>query len=137
MYAVETPVAISEVNIPEEIVVKRKKGDKVLTVDDYLCGLELLHEDEIDDVRADASGDDEGQKLEAGTVPEAEGSSSWLIFELEAKPTGSLRPDILVQEILPADVRPISVTRILQSSDPVDPTTFRQLFRQVLNDAKN
>ena len=75
--------------VPETLTVMRKRKQKTLSVDDYLVG---------------------------GFSFAADGLSA--VFSLEAKPTGSLRCDLLLKECralsgIPADVA--SITRIAQA----------------------
>ena len=83
--------------LPEHITVVRKKKEKRLSVEEFLQGEPVV------------------EPCEDGTAR--------LTFRLLAKPTGSLRPDVLLnaalgamkdQAVLPADASFLSVTRIAQ-----------------------
>lgn len=68
--------------VPETICLMRKKGEKIVVVEDYLRSFEV-------------SGDE-------------------VVFELEAKTTGALRPDRFLEASLPEGVGILSLTRIAQ-----------------------
>ena len=75
---------VSEIEVPESIVVVRKRKEKLLKVDEYLVRPFAL----------------EGE---------------FAHFTLEAKPTGSLRPDVLLKHCeYPANLR--SLTRVAQQA---------------------
>ena len=81
----EAPISVADIKVPETVTVVRKRKEKTLVVADYLV-----------------------QPFAA-----VEGSPERVTFSLEAKPTGSLRPDVLLEHCtLPA--RTISITRIAQ-----------------------
>ena len=84
-YEVRFNVPVNDIGVPASITVVRKRKEKVLEVGDFLAApFELA----------------------------ADGTSA--TFALEAKPTGSLRPDVLLEHCaIDADV--VSITRIRQS----------------------
>ncbi len=79
--------SVDDVTVPSQVTVVRKRKEKVLQVNDYLCGPFEFCGDCGDTAR----------------------------FTLEAKPTGSLRPDVLCDHCdFPVGI--LSITRIAQSS---------------------
>ncbi len=90
-YRVDLTAPVGEWPVPDAVTVVRKKKEKELAVAEYLAGEMLL----ADDGRS-------------------------VMFALEAKPTGSLRPDKLVDAclaLMPEESRPqrAALTRIAQS----------------------
>lgn len=90
-YRVDLTAPVGEWPVPDAVTVVRKKKEKELAVAEYLAGEMLL----ADDGRS-------------------------VTFALEAKPTGSLRPDKLVDAclaLMPEESRPqrAALTRIAQS----------------------
>lgn len=90
-YRAELSAPVGEWPVPDAVTVVRKKKEKELAVAEYLAGEMLL----ADDGRS-------------------------VMFALEAKPTGSLRPDKLVDAclaLMPEESRPqrAALTRIAQS----------------------
>ncbi|MCH4183967.1 MAG: TIGR03936 family radical SAM-associated protein [Eggerthellaceae bacterium] len=78
----QAPVSL---NLPQEVVMHRKKGDRHLVVADFLRG-----------------------SLECHGVS--------VTFTLESKPSGSLRPDLIVKELLATNegLHCLSITRTMQ-----------------------
>ena len=86
-YEVAFAQPVARIGIPETIGVVRKRKEKILVVSDYLVAPFSLSE-----------------------------GATRAVFTLEAKPTGSLRPDVLLEHCaFDGDV--VSITRIDQSSD--------------------
>ena len=84
MYEVVFSQPVDAVDVPQEIMVVRKRKEKVLVVDEFLAQPFAFASD---------------------------GMSA--TFMLQAKPTGSLRPDVLLEKCGLAD-RIVSVTRVAQ-----------------------
>lgn len=85
-YEVRFDAPVTRIELPETIAVVRKRKEKVLVVSEFLA-----------------------RPFEVA----ADGMSA--TFALEAKPTGSLRPDVLLSHC-PLDVGIASITRIAQSA---------------------
>lgn len=95
-YRVVFSTSPEELVVPEEIAVVRKKKEKTLFVSDFLCGSVSFDED---------------------------GKSA--VFTLESKPTGSLRPDLLMSKCVeatlaagktPQGFEVLTITRIAQQT---------------------
>lgn len=109
-YEVRLPAAPEALVVPQTITVIRKKKDKTLNVGEFLVGPVELLEPEV--------------STEGGLVdvlPPGEGAT--IRFTLEAKPTGSLRADAFLRELIaatvaagnaPADLHPVSFMRVAQ-----------------------
>lgn len=85
-YAVAFDAPVTRIDVPDSITVVRKRKEKVLDVSEFLAAPFSLADD-----NASAT------------------------FALEAKPTGSLRPDVLLQNCA-FDAGIASITRIAQSA---------------------
>lgn len=94
-YEARLTVAASELRVPDSITVVRKKKEKTLAPAEF--------------IRSMTFGAEEGENPERV-----------LRFELEAKPTGSLRPDVLLDAMVGShangDARVLSVVRVEQRS---------------------
>lgn len=94
-YEARLTVAASELRVPDSITVVRKKKEKTLVPAEF--------------IRSMTFGAEEGENPERV-----------LRFELEAKPTGSLRPDVLLDAMVGShangDARVLSVVRVEQRS---------------------
>ena len=88
--------------VPDTVKVVRKKKEKELAVGEFLLGaLEL------------EPADDEARPGEvASDVPAGDGAVAQLRFKLESKPTGSLRPDILLANCTDAAGNSLQITTI-------------------------
>ena len=75
-------------SVPDEIRVLRKKKEKILRVSDYLRGSLRYSTELVETALGGVSGAQDLQTL------------TEVLFELEAKPTGSLRPDVFLQACL-------------------------------------
>lgn len=104
--------------VPETVKVVRKKKEKELVVGEVLLGAMELEP---------ASADDEARPGEAGAdapvlgaLPVADdGAVAQLRFRLESKPTGSLRPDILLANCADTTGNPLqiaAITRVAQEA---------------------
>lgn len=86
-YEVRLSEAPGQLTIPNTVSVIRKRKERVLNVQDYLCGPLRVH----------------------GDV---------LRFTLESKPTGSLRPDVLVRACLEGTgAEVLNITRVAQAAN--------------------
>lgn len=83
-YEVRFDVPVAQIGVPETVTVVRKRKEKVLVVSDFLAHSFALADDGLS-----------------------------ATFTLEAKPTGSLRPDVLLENCN-FDAKVVSVTRIAQ-----------------------
>lgn len=109
--------------VPDEVRVVRKKKEKVLAVADFLVGkVELEGKGDGASAGGDAALAD-GGALQVGGGARVEGGGARVRFTLEAKPTGSLRPDVLMASCVsatveagcaPAGFHMTSMTRIAQ-----------------------
>lgn len=156
-YEARLNVSASLLHVPESIVVVRKKREKVLDPAEFIRSLSFGTGNGSEGGRRgvgagkDAGGDrDEAEsgvkgagtsggtdKGEGGSTGAGAGTGAdesadkgenTLTFELEAKPTGSLRPDVLLSAMLRecgnADARVISVVRVGQRSAEGFPITL-------------
>ena len=102
-------IAVPEggVVVPETVKVVRKKKEKELAVGEFLLGAMELEP---------ADGDGEAcpdEVASSASVPVADdGAVAQLRFRLESKPTGSLRPDILLANCTDAAGNPLQITAI-------------------------
>lgn len=139
-YEVRLSRAVGELPVPEEVRIVRKRKERVLRVEDFLRGdfaagpfmpegpLELS--EGVNGCGA-AAGDAAAAKAAhagacggeaapgagcAGVGDATDAAGAVFHFTLEAKPTGSLRPDVLLRAWLTGadDVRVLSVTRVEQ-----------------------
>lgn len=100
-------IAVPEggVVVPDTVKVVRKKKEKELAVGEFLLGAMELEPAE-GEARPDEAGAD-------APVPAADdGAVAQLRFRLESKPTGSLRPDILLANCTDAAGNPLQITAI-------------------------
>ena len=105
---------VESLSVPEEIRVLRKKKEKILRVSDYLCG-PLRSNTEL--VETALGGVSEVQDLQTLTE---------VVFELEAKPTGSLRPDLFLQACLEKTCERALEAAETAESDENDPSATPQ-----------
>ena len=94
-YEAHLSIAASKLHVPDTIVVSRKKKEKVLHPAEFIRSIRFNPKEEKED-------------------------ETMLSFELEAKPTGSLRPDVLLSAMLRESAcdegRVLSVLRVEQCS---------------------
>ncbi len=94
-YEAHLSVAASKLHVPDSIVVLRKKKEKVLRPAEFIRSIRFASKDNKED-------------------------EAMIFFELEAKPTGSLRPDVLLSAMLRESAcgegRVLSVVRVEQRS---------------------
>ena len=122
--------------VPDAVLVVRKKKEKQLVVGEYLVGeMELSPvEASVPGVAGHAGADASGASESAGFAVSGapgyvgaagassiadDGAAAQLRFTLESKPTGSLRPDVLLANCADAAGNPLkiaSVTRIAQEA---------------------
>lgn len=102
----------SGVVVPETVKVVRKKKEKELAVGEFLLGAMELEPAE-GEARSDEAGAD-------APVPAADdGAVAQLRFRLESKPTGSLRPDILLANCTDAAGNPLQIAAITRVAQEV------------------
>lgn len=106
-----TAVPEGGVAVPETVKVVRKKKEKELVVGEFLLGaLELEPASAEDEARPGEAGADAPV---LGALPAAaDNAVAQLRFKLESKPTGSLRPDILLANCTDAAGNFLQITTI-------------------------
>lgn len=113
-YEVVLSEAPAQVEVPRAITVVRKKKEKTLVVADFLVGpVELLEPGKAA----------EGDQVE---VP-VQGGGATVRFTLEAKPTGSLRADAFVRELIAATVAAD------HASESLHPVSFMRIGQRPAN----
>lgn len=115
MYEAVLPLLVSSISVPESIEVVRKKKAKCVVVADYLVEDPLIIPIDESDYAKHGGACDGGRAV--------------VRFQLEAKDTGSLRPDVLLAEcsyvandggvIRPGEIAPLAVTRMAISARPM------------------
>lgn len=111
-----TAVPEGGVVVPDTVKVVRKKKEKELAVGEFLLGAM-----ELEPTGGGACPDEAGADAPAlGALPVADdGAVAQLRFKLESKPTGSLRPDILLANCTDAAGNPLqiaAITRVAQEA---------------------